>query len=51
MGLEKLILLDGRNRLGGYMTTVLVIGNTDSRWDEQFSEYASMFTKWENDPT
>jgi hypothetical protein len=26
MGLDKLILPDGRNRLGGYMTTVSVIG-------------------------
>ena len=26
--LDKLILLDGRYRLGGYMTTVSVIGNT-----------------------
>ena len=28
MGLDKLILPDGRNRLGGYMTTVLLIGIT-----------------------
>ena len=26
MGLDQLILPDGRNRLGGYMTTVSVIG-------------------------
>ena len=37
MGFDKLILLDGRNRLGGYMTTVSVIGNTDSRWDEHYA--------------
>ena len=37
MGIDELILLDGRNRLGGYMTTVSVIGNTDSRWDEHYA--------------
>ena len=36
MGLGKLITPGGRNRLGGYMTTVSVIGNTDSRWDEHY---------------
>ena len=41
MGVGKLILPDGRNRPGGYMTTVSEIGNTDSRWDEHY------FTKWE----
>ena len=34
MGLGKLITPGGRNRPGGYMTTVSEIGNTDSRWDE-----------------
>ena len=38
--LDKLILLDGRYRLGGYMTTVSVIGNNDSRWNE-LQHYAS----------
>ena len=45
MGLDKLILPDGRNRPGGNMTSVSVIGNTDSRRDEHY------FTKWEKDPT
>ena len=40
MGLDKLILPDGRNRLGGYMTTVSVIGNNDSWWNE-LQHYAS----------
>ena len=39
MGLGRLILPDGRNRPGGYMTNVSEIGNTDIRWDER---YASM---------
>ena len=34
MGLDKLILPDGRNRLGGYMTTVSVISYNDSWWNE-----------------
>ena len=29
----NLILPDGRNRLGGYMTTVSVIGNNDCWWN------------------
>ena len=37
MGLDKLILLDRRNRLGGYMMTVSVIDNTDGRWDEHYA--------------
>ena len=37
MGLGRLILPDGRNRPGGYMTTVSEIGNTDSRWDERYA--------------
>ena len=37
MGLGRLILPDGRNRPGGYMTTVSEIGNTDSRWDEHYA--------------
>ena len=37
MGLDKLILPDGRNRTGGNMTTVSVIGNTDSWWDEHYA--------------
>ena len=36
----NLILPDGRNRLGGYMTTVLVIGNNDNWWNE-LEHYAS----------
>jgi hypothetical protein len=38
MGLGKLILPGGRNRPGGYMTTVSEIGNTDSRWDEEMGK-------------
>ena len=34
MGLDELIMPDGRNRLGCYMTTVSVIGNNDSWWNE-----------------
>ena len=34
IGLGRLILPDGRNWPGGYMTTASEIGNTDSRWDE-----------------
>jgi hypothetical protein len=41
MGLDKLILPDGCNRLGGYMTTVSVIGNNDGYWNE-LQHYASM---------
>ena len=41
MGLNKLILPDGRNRLGGYMKTVSVIGNNNGWWNE-LQRYASM---------
>ena len=46
MGLDKLIPPDGcnrpglHNRLGGYMTTVSVIGKNDGWWDE-LEHYAS----------
>ena len=40
MGLDKRIPPDGPNWLGGYMTTVLVIGNVDSLWNE-IQHYAS----------
>ena len=43
MGLDKLILPDGRNWLGGYMTTVSVIGNNDGWWNE-LEHYASTRT-------
>ena len=40
IGLNKLILLDRRNRLGGFMMTVSVISNNDSWWNE-LQHYAS----------
>ena len=51
MGLNKLILPDGRNRLGGYMKTVSVIGNNDSWWN-QLQHYActrTLSARWLHD--
>ena len=48
MGLDKLILPDGRNRPGGNMTSVSVIGNTDSWWDEHYASTRQCLPKGEN---